>query len=228
MDAILKKIEKLAVTHDRVSPEIIAEKNIKLGLRNQDGSGVIVGITSKGEVLGYRRTPLPGGKGFSVDPVPGKLYYCGYDVEELVTRIHAEKRFGFDEITYLLLTGALPATPDLDRFTRVLAKRRTLSKIERRIFLDELANDNQMYALHSVISHLSLTDKNPDSTDIKDVSVQCINLIAKTPTIVAYNYNAMRFRKGGNLTIVHLDPRLSTAENFLYMLKGERPSEFEA
>jgi len=228
MDAILKKIEKLAVTHDRVSPEIIAEKNIKLGLRNQDGSGVIVGITSKGEVLGYRRTPLPGGKGFSVDPVPGKLYYCGYDVEELVTRIHAEKRFGFDEITYLLLTGALPATPDLDRFTRVLAKRRTLSKIERRIFLDELANDNQMYALHSVISHLSLTDKNPDSTDIKDVSVQCINLIAKTPTIVAYNYNAMRFRKGGNLTIVHPDPRLSTAENFLYMLKGERPSEFEA
>jgi citrate synthase len=94
--------------------------------------------------------------------------------------------------------------------------------------LQETENENQMYALHSVISHLSRCDKRPDSTHLSDVSEQCINIIAKMPAIVAYNHQAQKFRKSGNLSIVKPQPGLSVAENFLYLLKGKKPSDYEA
>jgi len=227
MEDILKKIEDLALSHDQLSPEIIKEKNIKPGLRNADGSGVVVGITSKGLVLGYDKKKKRDGT-FSVTPREGKLLYCGYDVANLVNKIHGENRFGTDEVTYLLLTGELPNRHDLDRFTEAMARRRALTKLERSVLMQEAENYNQMYALHSVISHLSRCDKNPDSTNIRDISKQCINIIAKFPTIVAYNYNVMKYRNGSSLSIIKPDPELSTAENFLYMMKGKKPTEFEA
>ena len=228
MEEILAKIDALALSHDTVSPEFIRKKNIKLGLRNADGTGVIVGVTSKGMVVGYDLIPDRAGKRTKVKPIDGKLYYCGYDVANLVKQTHREKRFGYEEVIYLLLTGELPTSDDLDHFRDVLSKRRTLTKAERSILMHEGENDNQMYALHSVISHFSRCDKHPDSTNLKDVSQQCLNLIAKLPTVVAYNYNAMRFRNGANLNIIRPDSSLSIAENFLYMLKGKRPDEFEA
>ena len=228
MEEILAKIDTLALSHDTVSPEFIRKKNIKLGLRNADGTGVIVGVTSKGMVVGYDLIPDRAGKKKKVKPIDGKLYYCGYDVANLVKQTHREKRFGYEEVIYLLLTGELPTSDDLDHFRDVLSKRRTLTKAERSILMHEGENDNQMYALHSVISHFSRCDKHPDSTNLKDVSQQCLNLIAKLPTVVAYNYNAMRFRNGANLNIIRPDSSLSIAENFLYMLKGKRPDEFEA
>ncbi|OPZ57768.1 MAG: Citrate synthase [Deltaproteobacteria bacterium ADurb.Bin510] len=96
------------------------------------------------------------------------------------------------------------------------------------MLVQDTENFNQMFALHSVVSHLARCADNPDSTDIRDVTDHCIDLIAKLPTIVAYNYNVMRYRKGGNLSIIKPEPQLSTAENFLYMLKGKIPTEFEA
>jgi citrate synthase len=228
MEEILAKINDLALSHDTVSPELIRKKNIKLGLRNADGTGVMVGITSKGLVVGYEQIPDKRGKGTKVKPIDGKLYYCGYDVANLVEQTHREKRFGYEEVIYLLLTGELPSKDDLEHFCNVLSKRRALTKSERSILMHEGENDNQMYALHSVISHFSRCDSHPDSTDLKDVSQQCLNLIAKLPTVVAYNYNAMKFRNGANLSIIRPDRSLSIAENFLYMLKGKRPNEFEA
>ena len=228
MEEILNKIEQLAISHDKLSPELIKEKDIKLGLRNPDGTGVVAGITSKGLVIGYRKIPSGNGDDFNVEPLEGKLLYCGYDVATLVQNIYNERRFGFDEVTYLLLTGELPNASDLESFTRALARRRALTKIERGILMQEAVNDNQMYALHAVISHLSRCDPIPDATDIKTVSERCFNLIAKFPTVVAYNYNVMRYLKGANLRIIKPEPSLSTAENFLYMLKGKLPTEFEA
>jgi citrate synthase len=228
MEEILKKINALALSHDVIPPELIREKNIKLGLRNADGTGVMVGITSKGMVVGYDKVPDKDGRGSKVIPIEGKLFYCGYDVANLVKQIHLEKRFGYEEVIYLLLTGELPNSYDLDKFSNALSKRRALTRAERSILMQEGENDNQMYALHSVISHFSRCDNNPDSTDSKDVCQQCLNLIAKLPTVVAYNYNATKFRRGANLNIIRPNPNLSIAENFLYMLKGKRPTEFEA
>ncbi|MBN1635082.1 MAG: citrate synthase [Deltaproteobacteria bacterium] len=228
MEDILNKIEELAISHDRLTPELIKEKDIKLGLRNPDGTGVMAGITSKGTVIGYKYLPRDDGSGDEKVPSDGKLMYCGYDVADLVNHIHSEKRFGFDEITYLLLTGELPTEDDLNSFSRALKNRRSLTKLERSILMQEAINENQMYALHSLISHFSRCDQRPNSTDIKDVSDRCINLIAKFPTVVAYNYHVMKYRKGANLNIRKPVPEFSTAENFLYLLKGKKPTEFEA
>ncbi len=228
MEHIVKKIKDLAQYHNEVSPELIRAKDIKLGLRNADGTGVVVGITSKGTVFGFKRVPSEDGKGTVVQPAPGKLLYCGYDAIELARRIHGEYRFGFDEVAYLLLTGELPAESDLKKFSELLAKHRALTKLERSIIMGEAENENQMFALHSVMSHLSRCDPNPVSTDIRDVTETCIRLLAKAPTIVAYNYNVSRYRQGSSLRIIPPDPELSTAENFLYMLRGTRPHRRES
>jgi citrate synthase len=224
MERILDKIKNLALTHDQVSLETIREKDIKIGLRNLDGTGVIVGITAKGRVIGYEIQPdsnLPAGK--KVIPVDGKLYYCGYDVNDIIEYNEKHKRFGFEEVIYLLLTNVLPSKDDLVDFTSTLHKRSKLTNLERRIIMGEVENFNQMYALHSVISHLSRCDKNPDSIDISDVSEQCINIIAKAPTIVANNYNVYKYSKGEDLRISKSKENLSIAENFLYMLTGNLP-----
>jgi citrate synthase len=228
MDDFIKKIHALARYHDEVSPELVKSKDIKLGLRNSDGTGVVVGITSKGSVIGSRRITSPDGKGMIVEPVPGRLLYCGYDAIELARTIHSENRFGFEEVAYLLLTGELPNATDLAHFNTLIAKGRALSKLERGIIMQEAVNENQMFALHSVISHLSRCDPNPVSLEIKDVLETCINLIAKFPTVVAYNYNVSRYRQGASLRIIPPDPELTTAENFLYMLRGTRPTKKEA
>ncbi len=228
MEHIVKKINDLARYHNEVSPELIKAKDIKLGLRNADGTGVVVGITSKGTVFGFKRVPSEDGKGTVVQPAPGKLLYCGYDAIELARRIHGEYRFGFDEVAYLLLTGELPTENDLKKFSDLLAKHRALTKPERSIIMGEAENENQMFALHSVMSHLSRCDPKPVSTDIRDVTETCIRLLAKAPTIVAYNYNVSRYRQGSSLRIIPPDPELSTAENFLYMLRGVKPHRRES
>ncbi|HOJ13462.1 MAG TPA: citrate synthase [Deltaproteobacteria bacterium] len=228
MENIVKKIQDLARYHNEVSPELVKAKDIKLGLRNEDGTGVVVGITSKGSVFGFKRVPREDGSGTMVVPAPGRLLYCGYDAIELARCIQDEGRFGFEEVAYLLLAGELPSKKDLDTFRSFLAKHRGLTKLERGIIMQEAENENQMFALHSVISHLSRCDPNPVSTEIRDVTETCIKLIAKAPTIVAYNYNVSRYRQGAALRIIPPEPDLSTAENFLYLLNGTRPERKDA
>jgi len=226
MEDVLVKIQKLSLLHDKLKPEIIKKKKIKLGLRNSDGTGVIVGITTKGRVVGYNKEVKNGKE--KIVHSKGKLYYCGYDVEDLVSGTSINDTFGFDETIYLLLIGELPSKTDLMNFTSALAKRRSLSKPERSVIMEEFNNENQMYALHSVVSHLGRCDSNADSLDIKDVSRQGMNIIAKLPAIIAYNYNVMKFRRGGDLMLIRPKPELSSAENFLYMLKGTIPDKYEA
>ncbi len=224
-----EKLVSLIKKYDEIPESVIIERNVKLGLRNADGTGVVVGITNKGSVIGYKREPIDKEKNlYDVKPVEGKLYYCGYDVEELVNDYERKNRFGFEEVIFLLLTSVLPKTDELEYLKEDLSKRRNLTKAERSVIMDSGENHNQMYALHSAISHLSRCDKNPDSTDINDVTAQCLNLIAKFPTIVAANYNVSKFIRGGDLALIRPRHDISFAENFLYMLNGELPDSYEA
>lgn len=226
---ILEKIEKQTILNDYLTPQIIREKDVKLGLRNPDGTGVVAGITTKGRVDGYQKILKdPVKKIYDVKPIPGRLFYCGYDVTRIVESITEQKRFGFEEAAYLLLAGELPTKADLRNFVQELAKRRSLSRMERQIIMGEVQNDNQMYALHSVISHLSRCDEEADSITIENVCRQSINLIAKFPTIVAANYNVLRYSKGADLMILRPKPELSIAENFLYLLYGTKPDPEDA
>ena len=223
MESFLDKIARLEEEHDRIDPEFVRKKNIKLGLRNLDGTGVVVGITSKGQVIGYRKDKW--GKNY---PVPGKLYYCGYDVEEIVKSVEREKRFGFEEVVYLLLTGELPTKANLERFFELLGERRALPELAKKIIRYNSKNDDQMGALHIAVASLHKFDSNPRSTNIRDVTRQCVDLIAKLPTIIAYNYCVLR-ENGQSPTFIEPDPNLSTAQNFLYMLfGGEKPDDFVA
>jgi citrate synthase len=227
LESVLKKVEELALLHDKIDPQIIRGKNIKLGLRNEDGSGVFVGITSKGQVIGYEKI-MTGEGGEKLNPIPGKLYYCGYDVEDLIRGKENEQRFGFEETIYLLLTGELPTQADLKSFSREIGKRRSLPQEAKEIILNRPKHDDQMCSLHTIVSAMHLFDKNPNSTDLKDVTRQCVDLISKFPTIIAYNYQKKLMKKIDYKKLIEPDPDLSTSENFLYMLFGKAPDRFTA
>lgn len=227
MESVLKKVEQLALLHDKIDPKLVREKNIKLGLRNEDGSGVFVGITSKGQVIGYEKI-IAGDGSEKLNPIPGKLYYCGYDVEDLVRGKEQEQRFGFEETVYLLLTGALPTEKDLKSFSRELGKRRALPPEAVKIILNRPRHDDQMCSLHTIVSAMHLFDKKPNSTDIRDVTRQCVDLIAKFSTIIAYNYQKKLMKKQDIKKLLEPDPGLSTSENFLYLLRGVVPDRFTA
>ncbi len=222
MSDVLDKIQERALLHDKIDPRVVKEKNIKLGLRNVDGTGVFVGITSKGQVIGYEKVTR--GDGVErVNAIPGKLFYCGYDVEDLVKLKEKENRFGFEETIYLLLTGELPCSEDLDDFCRELGKRRALPKEAKAMVLCRPKHGDQMGSLHTIVSAMHSLDKNPNSTDMYDVTRQCIDLIAKFPTIIAYNYHTSLMKRKELRKLLDPDPALGTAENFLYLLSGEVP-----
>lgn len=227
MENVLKIIEKLALKHDKISPELVKAKNIKLGLRNEDGTGVFVGITSKGQVFGYKKEIQADGSEKKID-LDGELYYCGYSVRDLVKHHQKEHRFGFEETAYLLLTGALPTPQHLDTFSRELAVRRGLSEGAKELIQGRPPHDDQMGSLHTIVSAMHLFDRNPNSTDIKDLARQCIDLIAKFPTIVAYNYCSSAGKNNHRCNLVEPRTDLSHAENFLYMLHGKRPDKLTA
>jgi citrate synthase len=227
MERIMKKVEQLALMHDRIDPRIVKEKNIKLGLRNEDGTGVFVGVTSKGQVIGYEKV-IAGDGSEKVHSIPGKLYYCGYDVDDIVKAKEDEDRFGFEETVYLLLTGELPSKRNLSVFSQELGKRRTLPEEAQKMILNRPKHDDQMGALHTIVSAMHLFDQHPDATDIKNVTRQCIDLIAKFPTIIAYNFRTSMMKKRDMRKLLNPEADLSMAEDFLRMLTGKVPDRFSA
>ncbi|MGO9614311.1 MAG: citrate synthase [Dissulfurispiraceae bacterium] len=220
MESLLDKIARLEEAHDRIDQKLVERKNIKLGLRNIDGSGVVVGITSKGQVLGYEKD-----ESGTVRSIPGKLFYCGYDLEALVAHVDAEWRHGFEEVAYLLLTGELPSRSDLDEFCRELSDQRNLPDELKRIIRFNSKNDDQMCALHTAVSTLHKFDVKPRTTDIREITRQCISLIAIVPTIVAYNHLVCRSWKGSRLSFLQPESGMTTAQSFLTMLHGRAPSD---
>lgn len=216
---ILQKVKKLALETNKIPLELIREKNIVPGLRYESGAGVIVGITSKGQVIGYER--IEDGK---IKAIPGQLIYCGYNVEDIVKNIENEDRFGFEETIYLLLTGELPNKNDLKEFTKAINERRKLPTFIKKRLPYNSKNENLMGALHTMVSAMDITDSKPNSTDISDITRQCIDLIAKFPTIVAYSYAVMK-AKGNKVKFYSPKKGLSTAQNFLYMINGKVPDK---
>lgn len=222
MEAVLKKVQELALLHDKLDPKLIKEKQIKLGLRNEDGTGVFVGITSKGQVIGYEKI-LHGDGSTEVKPVPGKLMYCGYDMADIIRQKQIENRLGFEETVYLLLTGTLPNRRDLKAFSQLLGKRRELPEEAKEMILCRPRHDDMMGSLHTIVSAMHLFDKNPNSINLADVSRQCIDLIAKFPTIIAYNYLTSIMDKKDLRKLKDPEPEWSTAETFLTLLLGKKP-----
>ncbi len=212
----LKELVHLAQQNNTIAPHHYKEKNIKRGLRNADGTGVAVGFTQIGDVKGY---DLVDGKVF---PTEGQLYYRGVSVEQLVSGLEKEKRFGFEESTYLLLFGKLPTVKELEDFKALLDEYRVLPPQFTENMILKIPSRSVMNKLQRSILVLYSHDDNPDDTSIDNVLLQSIQLIARIPTIIAYGYQSMAHNFQGKSLYIHQPLKgKSTAENVLHLLRPD-------
>lgn len=199
-----------------IDKDLFPKMGVKRGLRNEDHSGVLAGLTRVGDVTGYERQ-----SDGTLKPTQGKLFYRGIDVEDLVRGIQSENRLGFEETSFLLLTGRLPNKDELSAYTRMIAETMPLNHSATMNILNLQGKDIMNILARSVLE-LYIYDENPDDISPENLIKQSINLIAKFPTIVALAYQVLRHDQMGRaLHIRHPYEDRSVAENFLFMMKGK-------
>ncbi len=200
----------------KIPHEAFSKYGVKRGLRNEDGSGVLVGLTNIGNVIGYDRDADG-----SLKACNGRLYYRGYELDDIVSPLLKEKRFGFEETAYLLLSGKLPDKEELAAFTELLNDNMPLDH-RTIVHIIDIEGSNIMNILSRCVLEMYTLDPNPDDISRDNLMRQAVELIAKFPTIVAYAYNIYRHSvQGSSLHISHPKENLGIAENFLYMLKRD-------
>jgi len=214
-----KKIEQLsekALASDIISNELYEKYNVFRGLRDNKGVGVITGLTEISEMNGYIKNE----DGIRV-PIEGVMYYRGIDIFEIIAGIMKNNRFGYEECAYLLLCGSLPDRKELEEFIQLINDFRSVPDSFVRDIILKAPSKDVMNAISRSILTLYSYDNNPDDISIKNVFRQAVQLIAVMPMLAVYSYQAyMHYILGKNLYIRQPKPELSTAENFLYMLKG--------
>mgnify|MGYP000891199169 CR=1 FL=1 len=223
-NAFLKKLSVLAENNDPINPDLYTKYDVKRGLRYANGTGVLVGLTRIGDVVGYDIV-----NGEKV-PVPGRLVYRGYDVEDLVKDAEKTKQFGFEQCVYLLLFGELPTQDQLDEFTQFLGLRRTLPpNFTEDMIMKAPSNDIMNKMARGVLASYSY-DPDPEGREIANILRQCIELISRFSTLAAYAYQAkLRYFDGKSMYIHNPLPTLSTAENFLRLIRPDtKYTRFEA
>lgn len=208
--------EGIARAYTPVPREIFDKYNVKKGLRYKDGTGVMAGVTSIGEVAGYY---IEDGEKM---PMAGHLRYRGYDISDIVSACEKENRFGFEEVVYLLLTGNLPSDKDLADFNKYIGNSRFLPEGFAEDMILKAPSNNIMNKLGRAVLASYSYDDNPDDLSIDNIVRQSIKLIAQLPVMASYGYQAKRHYYDGQSLILHSpNPELSTAENFLYMLRPD-------
>ena len=211
----LARYEGLARACAQIDPQLYRRYNVKRGLRNEDGSGVLVGLTRVGSVHGYVVDEN------EIVPVPGKQYYRGVDVQELVHGFQSEGRPGFEETAYLLLFGQMPSQAELEEWNAVLDSKRALPYQLLEKIIREPSRDIMNSLARSVLAAYS-DDETPDAVSIPAVLRQSIDLVARFPAMAAYAYQAkMHYYHGESLFVRNPVPGRSTAENFLMMLRED-------
>jgi citrate synthase len=203
--------------NDYIDADLYDKFNVKRGLRNADGTGVLVGLTRIGDVHGYT---IEEGKKVSQD---GKLYYRGYDVELMARQAAAEGRFGFEETVYLLLFGRLPDKKALEDFSALLGNSRTLPVNFAEDSIMKLPSRDIMNKLARSVLTLYSYDEDPENRSPENVLRQCLELIGRLPTIAAYAYRAKRHYFDQESLVIHLpEPSMSTAEALLSLIRKDR------
>ena len=213
--AEILKYTDYCTSNCRIEPQLYIEHKVNRGLRDLNGKGVLTGLTEISEIVSKKIVD-----GEEV-PCPGHLYYRGYDVEDLVRGFISDKRFGFEEIVYLLLFGELPTAEQLKEFNNVLTSYRVLPGTFVRDIIMKAPSTDMMNSLARSVLTLYSYDSDPDNTDIANVLRQCLQLIARFPLLSVYGYHSYDYYiKGSNSFFIHEPrPELSTAENILYMLR---------
>lgn len=209
---------------NNIDPSLYTKYEVKRGLRDISGQGVLTGLTEISEIHSY---DMKNGK---LIPCNGKLYYRGVDVEDIIAGFTSDNRFGFEEVTYLLLFGKLPTKDELNNFNDVLSKYRTLpTGFVRDIIMKAPSNDMMNTLARSVLT-LYAYDNNPDDISIENVLRQSLHLIALFPLLSVYGYQAYHHYHAGQSLFIHApEPKLSTSENILHLLRPDsKYTELEA
>ena len=216
-ERLQERFQKVAAgVYQPFPKELFKQFSVKRGLRNEDGTGVMAGLTSVGAVIGYY---IDDGEKL---PTEGHLRYRGYDITDLVRNCEEEKRFGFEEVAYLLLFGHLPDSKVLSDFSRLIGNLRALPDGFAEDMILKAPSKNIMNKMaRSVLAAYSY-DPNPDEITTGNILRQSIELIARLPVMAAYGYQAKSHYHDGNSLYLHTpQPNLSTAENLLYMLRPD-------
>ena len=218
------ELADLCCQNSAIDPELYSKYEVKRGLRDVNGKGVLTGLTEISEVRAYTIVDS------EMIPCEGKLFYRGVDVQQIVSGFIKDKRFGFEETVYLLLFGNLPTKAQLDEFSALLAQYRTLpTSFVRDIIMKAPSNDMMNTLARSVLTLYSYDDK-ADDTSVPNVLRQCLQLIALFPLLSVYGYQAYRHYHDGQSLFIHPPrPELSTAENILSILRPDSQyTELEA
>jgi len=220
----LKEHLKEVAGNDYIDAELFKKFSVKRGLRNEDGTGVLVGLTRVGDVHGY---DVVDGKKTAV---PGKLYYRGLDIEEIAEEASRTGRFCFEETIYLLLFGQLPNKHQLEEFNKVLGDYRALPKNFAEDVIMRAPSRDIMNKLASSILALYSYDENPEDQTPENILRQCVEMIARFPTIVAYAYMSKKHYIDQESLVIHqCDQSLSSAETLLSLIRPDQKyTQYEA
>ena len=204
------------VTNNRIDPSLFGQYNIKRGLRDQDGKGVLAGITNISRIDAFEE------KDGKKVPCDGKLWYRGYNVYDLIRGLRG-KRYAFEEAAYLLLIGDLPNEAQLDAFKDSLVKCRDLPTNFVRDVIMKAPGKDIMNSMTRGILTLASYDERAIDTSVSNSLRQCIQLIAEFPLLAVYGYHAYNYYENMDSMVIHRpDPALSTAENLLMMLRPNK------
>ena len=212
----IRALAQHCVDNSRIDPELYTKYDVKRGLRDLNGKGVLTGLTNISEIVSTKTV-----EGKSV-PCEGKLYYRGYDVEELVRRQPKGDNFGFERTAYLLLLGELPEKGQLQEFCGLLSFYRTLPTSFVRDIIMKAPSGDMMNTLARSVLTLYSYDEDAEDISVPNVLRQCMQLIALFPLLSVYGYQAYRHYHDGQSLFIHQpDPGLSTAENILRILRPD-------
>ena len=213
LKAYADEIEKAT----NIDKEIYEKYSIKRGLRNQNGTGVLVGVTKVGDVSGYK---IKDGKKI---PSEGELYYRGYPLTTMVRDIEKSQRLGFEEIIYLLLFDKLANKEEISNFKKILAKNRKLPDYFIEDAILKVPGSDIMNKMMRAMLALYTYDANPDGTDPLNVLGQSLSLIAKMPLLAIYSYQVKIHKFDNKSLVIHNpNPEKSIAENILAMLRVDQ------
>ncbi|MGY0374933.1 citrate/2-methylcitrate synthase [Clostridium sp. JNZ J1-5] len=213
---IIDELSKIAEKNNVIDPAFYGKYDVKRGLRNENGTGVLVGLTEIGNVHGYKTN-----SGQRI-PDEGRLTYRGIDLMEIVEGFQRDGRFGFEEVCYLLLFGELPDKTKLKDFFNLVSEYRNLPDGFTEDMILKFPSNNIMNKLQRSVLAAYSFDNNPDDTSIKNILRQSIELIARFPTMISYGYQAKAHYYDNQSLFLHSPkPELGTAENILYMIRPD-------
>ncbi len=213
----ISRLSKLAQLNDPINPDLYTKLDVKRGLRNANGTGVLVGLTRIGDVVGYDIGP----NGEKI-PVPGKLLYRGYDIVDLIRDAESNDQYCYEQCVYLLLFGELPNQKELDNFRTLIGQSRVLPPNFTEDMIMKAPSQDIMNKLARGVLACYSYDENPEDRSLANILKQCIELIARFSTLAAYGYQARRrYYENKSLFIHNPLPDASTAENFLHLIRPD-------